>query len=90
MKNDLVARLRAEDPETGLRFSIASEAADRIEELENEVNCGNVLYRSLIKEFSEYINDTKKMRTALQKIVKTTPFGKPQEIARAALEGKDD
>ena len=34
MTDDLVKRLRAEDPETGLRLSIASEAADRIEELE--------------------------------------------------------
>jgi len=34
MSNDLVKRLRAEDPETGLRHSIASEAADRIEALE--------------------------------------------------------
>jgi hypothetical protein len=32
--SDLVKRLRAEDPETGLRHSIASEAADRIEALE--------------------------------------------------------
>lgn len=32
--DDLVKRLRAEDPETGLRWSIASEAADRIERLE--------------------------------------------------------
>lgn len=34
MTDDLVTRLRAGDPETGLRWSIASEAADRIEELE--------------------------------------------------------
>ena len=34
MNDDLVKRLRAEDPETGLRWSLASEAADRIEELE--------------------------------------------------------
>ncbi len=34
MSDDLVQRLRAEDPETGLRHSIASEAADRIEALE--------------------------------------------------------
>jgi hypothetical protein len=33
MSNDLVKRLRAEDPETGLRWSIASEAADEIERL---------------------------------------------------------
>lgn len=34
MSNDLVKRLRSEDPETGLRWSLASEAADRIEKLE--------------------------------------------------------
>jgi hypothetical protein len=31
---DIVNRLRAEDPECGLRLSIATEAADRIEALE--------------------------------------------------------
>jgi hypothetical protein len=30
---DIVERLRAEDPQTGLRHSIASEAADEIERL---------------------------------------------------------
>jgi hypothetical protein len=35
MTDDLVKRLRAEDPETGLRWSIASEAADRIELLQS-------------------------------------------------------
>ena len=34
MPDSLIDRLRAEDPETGLRHSIASEAADRIEVLE--------------------------------------------------------
>lgn len=34
MPDSLIDRLRAEDPETGLRHSIASEAADRIEALE--------------------------------------------------------
>ena len=34
MSDDLVRRLRAEDPETGLRWSLASESADRIEALE--------------------------------------------------------
>jgi hypothetical protein len=33
MSDDLVKRLRDEDPECGLRHSIAMEAADRIEEL---------------------------------------------------------
>lgn len=36
--NDLAKRLRAEDPETGLRHSIASEAADYIEYLERELS----------------------------------------------------
>jgi DNA-binding response OmpR family regulator len=35
--SDIVIRLRAEDPECGLRLSIAAEAADRIEELEEEL-----------------------------------------------------
>lgn len=38
MTDDLVKRLRSEDPETGLRLSIASEAADRIEQLEAALN----------------------------------------------------
>ena len=36
--NDIVKRLRAEDPECGLRHSLAMEAADCIEELENDLN----------------------------------------------------
>ena len=35
MTDDLVKRLRAENPETGLRWSLASESADRIEQLES-------------------------------------------------------
>ena len=34
MTDDLVKRLRDEEPEFGLRHSIAMEAADRIEQLE--------------------------------------------------------
>jgi DNA-binding MarR family transcriptional regulator len=34
---DIITRLRAEDAESGLRHSIATEAADRIEELEEEL-----------------------------------------------------
>ena len=37
MRDSLIDRLRAEDPETGLRHSIASEAADRIEVLEKAI-----------------------------------------------------
>jgi len=36
-EDDLVKLLRAEDPECGLRHSIAMEAADRIEELQDEI-----------------------------------------------------
>lgn len=36
--NNLPERLRAEDPETGLRHSLASEAADYIEHLERELS----------------------------------------------------
>jgi hypothetical protein len=42
MTDDLVKRLRNEDPECGLRHSIAMEAADRIEALEaalREIAC---------------------------------------------------
>lgn len=34
MTDDLVKRLRAKDPECGLRHSLAWEAADRIDQLE--------------------------------------------------------
>jgi hypothetical protein len=36
--NDIVKRLRAEDPECGLRHSIAMEAADYIEALETAID----------------------------------------------------
>ena len=35
--NDIVKRLRAEDPECGLRHSIAMEAADYIENMESMI-----------------------------------------------------
>ncbi len=44
MTDDLVRRLRAEDPETGLRWSLASESSDRIEKLEAALkHCINAL-----------------------------------------------
>jgi hypothetical protein len=36
--NDIVKRLRAEDPECGLRHSIAMEAADYIDALETAID----------------------------------------------------
>jgi len=80
MRDSLIDRLRAEDPETGLRHSIASEAADRIEALEKAI-CD---YAAAVVgmegvTFEEYIKDD-----ASQKIVVDVLN------ARAALEGKDD
>lgn len=99
MTDDLVARLRLAVNELyGTHpCGLMNEAADRIEQLESEVSYGHVSYRSLVKEFGEYITDMEKMRQALQKIaaMKTDPeFGTPPidsaiEVARAALEGKD-
>jgi ferritin-like metal-binding protein YciE len=80
MPDSLVDRLRAEDPETGLRHSIASEAADHIEEL-------NRAFEAYATETMKRID---KLEAALEKITKTPPFGQPQMIARAALEGKDE
>lgn len=98
MADDLVARLRAGTYDKSRAFDWMNAAADRIEKLENEVGYGHVSYRSLVKEFGEYITDMEKMRQALQKIaaMKTDPeFGTPPidsaiEVARAALEGKDE
>jgi hypothetical protein len=80
MRDSLIDRLRAEDPETGLRHSIASEAADHIEALEKAI-CD---YAAAVVgmegvTFEEYIKDD-----ASQKIVVDVLN------ARAALEGKDD
>ncbi len=95
MTDDLVARLR--DFPVRDCCSQRAEAADRIEQLESEVSYANVSYRSLVKEFGEYITDMEKMRAALKKIaaMKTDPeFGTPPidsaiEVARAALEQKN-
>lgn len=97
MTDDLVTRLRVFHEYDANKSSFILEAADRIEELESEVSYGHVSYRSLVKEFGEYITDMEKMRQALQKIVSmgTDPeFGTPPidsaiEVARAALEEKD-
>ena len=79
--DDLVNRLRAEDPECGLRHSLAMEAADIIEQLEREL-AEERRSREEAQEFAWKFSD------ALRKITQTAPFGEPQEIARAAL-GKE-
>lgn len=93
MTDDLVERLRAEDPETGLRLSIASEAADRIEYLERELEeekKSRIVAAAKAWEFFERIAN---LETALRGIA----FAKPecceitnamQGIARAALSKK--
>lgn len=79
MPDSLIDRLRAEDPETGLRHSIASEAADRIEELEKAI-CD---YAAAVVEmegvtFEEHIEDDASRKIVIEAL-----------NARAALEGKD-
>lgn len=60
---DLVQRLRAEDPETGLRHSIASEAADEIEGLHKLVTSYEQLTRNFTKEFKDTIKMVKELQT---------------------------
>jgi len=93
MADDLVKRLRAEDPETGLRLSIASEAADRIEQLE-------AAYAQQQQVWSDAIARADRYEEALSRIYAWYPISVAQphqtindirEFARAALgEKKDD
>jgi len=93
MPDSLVDRLRAEDPETGLRHSIASEAADRIEQLE-------AAYAQQQQVWSDAIARADRYEEALSRIYAWYPISVAQphqtindirEFARAALgEKKDD
>ena len=72
--DDLVKRLRAEDPETGLRHSIAFEAADRIEELNRafEAYATEMLARvdeleRVLKEIADYSRHGWTMQTEIAK-----------------------
>lgn len=57
MSDDLVKRLRSEDPETGLRWSLASEAADFIEWLVNEVFNRSIRIAELEAELEKVRDD---------------------------------
>ncbi|MFZ9406465.1 MAG: hypothetical protein ACO26U_05140 [Burkholderiaceae bacterium] len=88
MSDDLVKRLRdfeqwMRDPDSQ-KFTLSSDlfaqAADHIEEL-------NRAFEAYATETMERIDE---LEAALEKITKIPPFGQPQMIARAALEGKDE
>jgi hypothetical protein len=81
MSNDLVKRLREDwTPIFGGCVGTMFEAADHIDAL-------NAALEAYATESMERIDE---LEAALEKIIKTPPFGQPQMIARAALEGKDD
>ena len=91
MSNDLVQRLRAEDPETGLRHSIASEAADCIEYLERESAYERYCRESAATKAWEFSQRIKVLEEALRKIEKNEHgFGTlwSELVASAALEDK--
>jgi hypothetical protein len=85
--NDIVKRLRAEDPECGLRHSLAMEAADEIERLRVWLESGGGRYWE--GRYRDEAAMVDKLQEALIAIINTAPFGKPQEIARSVL-GKED
>lgn len=78
MSDDLVTRLR--DAHGFLRDPLLGDAADHIDAL-------NAALEAYATESMERIDE---LEAALEKIIKTPPFGQPQMIARAALEKKDD
>jgi len=66
---DIVTRLRAEDPESGLRLSIASEAADRLEELERELTEEIHSRKIAAKRAWEFSDRIKKLELAMVQIM---------------------
>lgn len=57
--DDLVKRLRAEDPECGLRHSLAMEAADYIENMESMIEWMENMDPKLVKEARMVLWETK-------------------------------
>jgi len=76
--SDIVQRLRAEDPECGLRHSIAMEAADRIEYLERELSEETHSRKVAAEKAWEFSDSLKLAREGLKQIVdaKADPCGK--------------
>ena len=74
--NDIVKRLRAEDPECGLRHSLAMEAADCIEELRKfkslHAGCDRAslnIEQNLVDQVARYYGAANKYEKALLKII---------------------
>jgi hypothetical protein len=92
MTDDLVERLRAEDPECGLRLSIATEAADRIEALENEKIKQEIeimrLKRSVTKYHRQSLKDAAHIEELRQALFRH--MRRNAEEDRAALGEKKD
>ena len=95
MSDDLVKRLR--DLSYNQGHDLPDRAADRIEKLEEEVGvliAASIRLSSRIDLDSDhYVNRIEKLEAALEKIMDTDPDeGTPwfHDIARKALEGKDD
>jgi hypothetical protein len=100
MNDDLVKRLRAEDPECGLRHSLAMEAADCIEELLKfkslHSQCDKIslhMENKLKDMVSLYYAEANKYEKALQEIIESARLVGDYhhvKIARAALGEKKD
>jgi hypothetical protein len=95
---DLVKRLRAEDPECGMRHSLAMEAADYIEELEkfkslhSQSDKISLHMENKLKDMvSRYYAEANRYGEALQEIIESARLVGDYhhvKIARAAL-GKE-
>jgi hypothetical protein len=77
MSNDLVKRLR--DFEQWMRDPDSQ-----------KFTLSSDLFDQAADRINELWARKEVLEEALKKITKTAPFGEPQEIARAALEGKDE
>ena len=81
--DDIVKRLRAEDPECGLRHSIAMEAADRIEQIKE-------LYLDYVDLAEERAARIKKMEKGFRDILTLDDPMLMKMIAKACLTGAID
>jgi len=82
LRDDFSAEIKDSDPWTVINAYEGERhrAADHIGAL-------NAALEAYATESMERIDE---LEAALEKIIKTPPFGQPQMIARAALEKKDD
>jgi hypothetical protein len=85
MSNDLVKRMR--DTGEGDIYLAPTSTKKMIDEAADHIDALNAALEAYATESMERIDE---LEAALEKIIKTPPFGQPQMIARAALEGKDE